>query len=161
MHDLAGIYFAAFAACMLGTVLYYRHKKTELMHVERMAAIEKGVAIPAMEPVRPAPDPIRRYLLAGMVWLFSGAGLVIFLFALSVTQPKSDMNALQDRQAKVEALRHLGASDEELRRVINQQERVGDRMPIGISTIGFIPMGVGLAYLIFYSAERKRYIPQG
>jgi len=159
MHDIGGIFFAAFAACMLATVLYYRHKKAELTHVERMAAIEKGVALPAIEPPRPAPDPIRRYLLAGMIWLFSGVGLAIFLFALSVTLPKADMNTLQERQAKAEALRHLGASDEELRRVIYEQDRAGARMPVGISTIGLIPMGVGLAYLIFYAAERKRYIP--
>jgi hypothetical protein len=94
-----------------------------------------------------------------MIWLFSGAGLAIFLFALSATLPKADMNTLQERQAKVEALRHLGASDEELRRVIYEQDRAGARMPVGISTIGLIPMGVGLAYLIFYAAERKRYIP--
>jgi hypothetical protein len=149
----------AFAICIPASALYYRHKRAELTHAERMAALEKGVALPVFEPLKPAADPIRRYLLAGMIWLFSGAALSFFLFALSVTQPKSDIDSLQERQAKVEALRKLGASDEELRRVVIERGGPGGRMPVGMGAIGLIPMGVGLAYLIFYTVERKRFGP--
>jgi hypothetical protein len=97
---------------------------------------------------------MRRNLLFGMIWLFSGAGLAIFLFALSATVPRS---SLQDRQDAVEALRKLGASDQELRTAFNQRGMETRAIPFGLGTVGFVPMGVGLAYLIFYGVERKRY----
>jgi hypothetical protein len=147
----------AFLTCITGSTLYYRHKRAELVHRERMAAMEKGVALPVFEPATRSIDPMRRNLLFGMIWLFSGAGLAIFLFVFSVTAPQADAVSLQERQAKAETLRKLGASDDELRRVIYNDGRHGPVVPIGLGTVGFVPMGVGLAYLIFYAVERKRY----
>jgi hypothetical protein len=148
------MWLSVFVTCIVGTVLYYRHKRAELIHQERMTAMEKGVALPVFESVVPAIDPVRRHLLFGMIWLFSGAGLAIFLFALSVTIPRPSPN---EREARMEALRKLGAGDDELRMVVNEQSRMNQGLPIGFGTIGFIPMGVGLAYMTFYAAERKRY----
>ena len=37
-----------------------------------------------------------------------------------------------------------------------QREEVG--MPIGVAFLGLIPIGVGLAYLIFYRAESKKLL---
>jgi hypothetical protein len=158
MGFLGPFFLFILALTSIGSVLYYRHKKTELIHKERMAAMEKGVAIPVFDQTS-SPDPIRRYLLSGLIWLFSGAALAFFLFTLSATAPKSGGETLQEREAKVEALRKLGASDDELRRVIYEQGRLNerDRIPMGLGTVGFIPMGVGIAYLIFFSVERKRY----
>jgi hypothetical protein len=148
--------FLFFVSTIAGT-LYYRHKRAEMVHRERMTAMEKGVDFPIFEPNAASMDPIRRNLLFGLIWLFSGAGLAIFLFALSVTIPHSGTVSLAESQAKVEALRKLGASDDELRRIIYDQSRGGPSIPIGLATIGLIPMGVGLAYLVFYGVERKRY----
>jgi len=74
-----------------------------------------------------------------------------FFFLLSAS-PNGD-----ERRTRIESLRKLGASDDELRMVVNEQSRMNQGLPIGFGTIGFIPMGVGLAYMIFYAAERKRY----
>jgi hypothetical protein len=143
-----------FLVTTVGGILHFRHKRAELIHAERMTAMEKGVALPVFEPAMRSIDPMRRNLLFGMIWLFSGAGLAIFLFALSATVPRS---SLQDRQEAVEAMRKLGASDQELRSVFNERARETRAIPFGLGTVGFVPMGVGLAYLIFYGVERKRY----
>jgi hypothetical protein len=148
------MWFSVFLTCIVGTILYYRHKRAELIHQERMTAMEKGVALPVFEPAVQAIDHVRRHLLFGMIWLFSGAGLAIFIFALSITIPRPNGD---ERRTRIESLRKLGASDDELRMVVNEQSRMNQGLPIGFGTIGFIPMGVGLAYMIFYAVERKRY----
>jgi hypothetical protein len=158
MHDIGGIFAVAGVAVVVCVGLYYRHLKAELVHKERMTAMEKGVQMPVLELAQPPRDPISRYLLAGMIWLFGGAGLSVFLFALTITLPHPKGLTPQERDAKIEALRNLGASNAELRRVLF--ERDNETHPIGAGTVGFIPMGVGLAYLIFYNVERKRQPPQ-
>lgn len=64
---------------------YFSHKRTELIHRERMAAIEKGIM-----PSGPLPDADKEeeeaegpktppdYLRRGIFWLCPGAGLVAF-----------------------------------------------------------------------------------
>ena len=66
----------------------YRRRRdiVEALHKERMAAIERGI-----EP-KPLPEellnPFRRnrnprYLLTGMIWLFTGIGIFVFLGAVA------------------------------------------------------------------------------
>ena len=66
----------------------YRRRRdiVEALHKERMAAIERGI-----EP-KPLPEellnPFRRnrnprYLLTGMIWLFIGIGIFVFLGAVA------------------------------------------------------------------------------
>ena len=157
MQPIFGLmWLFVFLTCVIGSILYYRHKRAELVHQERMTAMEKGVALPVFEPLTRSIDPVRRHLLFGMIWLFSGAGLAIFLFALSATTPHMNGLTLNERQDRVQALRKLGASDEELRRVLYDDRRTNG-IPIGLGTVGFIPMGVGLAYMVFFAVENKRY----
>jgi hypothetical protein len=153
-----GIFVAlSFPLIIIALGLYYRHKKEELIHRERLIALEKGVDLPIEQPRPIVPmDPTRRYLLSGLIWLLSGIAVSIFLFALSSTMPHRDFTSLQDRQAKMEALRNLGASDRELRMVLYDEGRHQPEIPIGVGTAGFIPIAIGLAYLIFYFSERKR-----
>ena len=72
---------------MLGFYLHYRNRKEihELLHKERMAAIEKGLDVPPLPEALfgedPRPQDPRRYLLKGLVWLFVGAGLIVALYA--------------------------------------------------------------------------------
>ena len=141
-------------AIIIGTNLFYRHKRAELVHQERMAAIERGIEFPIEASPRQPMEPTRRYLLSGMIWLFSGAALAIFLGALSATLPHYVETPIQERQARVEELRKLGAPDWELRSVFYNHR--DPEIPAGLSAAGLIPMGVGLAYLIFYFSERKR-----
>jgi hypothetical protein len=156
---ISGAFVAlCFPLILVALGLYYRHKKDELTHRERIMALEKGVDLP-MEPPRRihAADPSRRHLLYGLIWLFSGIGLSAFLFTLSATMPHRDETPLAEKTAKIEELRKLGASDRELRQVLLfDQYRREPQIPIGIGLAGAVPIGVGLAYLIFYFAERKR-----
>lgn len=64
----------------------YRRRRdiVESHHRERMAAIERGMEVPPLpeayyKPRRP------RHLLAGMIWLFVGIGILVALGALAGT----------------------------------------------------------------------------
>ena len=75
VFGLMGLF--VFLTCVIGSILYYRHKRAELVHQERMTAMEKGVALPVFEPLTRSIDPVRRHLLFGMIWLFSGKGMFV------------------------------------------------------------------------------------
>lgn len=106
---------AGMAMLIFGLKLSARHR--ELLHKERVAAIEKGLEIPQAlraESAAPGPDAC---LLRGLIWLFTGAAIVIFFLALWFAG--------------------------------------GDRQVLAASTLGLIPAGVGLAYLIVYRRIRS------
>jgi Domain of unknown function (DUF6249) len=102
---------------MLAIYLSYRKRK-ELFtccHLERMAAIEKGIECPpwpdrllADEDAPPSP---RRHLLKGLVWLFIGLAASVAVYATV-----------------------------DFRRAL----------------FGLIPIGIGLAHLIYYFVEGRR-----
>lgn len=105
--------------------LLFRYKRRELEHQERLA--------PAAPAQARAPWTPRLYLLRGLIWLFSGIALTVFLLAVSVTQrPLS----LEDRVREVwhDTSPHGGP-------------------PLGLALIGLVPIGVGAAYLIFYRKQ--------
>ncbi len=80
-----GIVVAAVAVAFVG-YLYFRHvgrqSRLEIVHQERMAAMEKGIPLPELplDPprVRMPPDP-RAPLLHGIVWLALGGGAMLAL----------------------------------------------------------------------------------
>ena len=145
------------AAAIIIWSLLLRYKRHEMRHKERMTAIEKGAELPADPPLKaPAPWSPRVYLLRGLIWLFSGVGLAIFLFALMVTNPGREQT-LSNRLWQAQNLRHQGATEDEVKQYLNSKEppeRNGP--PIGFALIGLIPAGVGLAYLIYYRGEEHR-----
>jgi hypothetical protein len=66
------------------TIVDYRRRRdiVEANHRERMAAIERGMELPALpESFYLALKPARRssYLLPGLIWLFIGVGLYVAL----------------------------------------------------------------------------------
>jgi Domain of unknown function (DUF6249) len=72
----------SFAALIVWIVMWYRRRMREAdcRHKERMAAIERGLELPAEAPLQTQPMPPRsRYLLRGLIWL--GVGLAITLGA--------------------------------------------------------------------------------
>src|SRR5690242_16951822 len=74
------------AAAIIIWSLVLRYKRHEMRHKERMTALEKGADLPAEPPEKPPmPWSPRVYLLRGLVWLFTGAGLSAFLLGLSLT----------------------------------------------------------------------------
>lgn len=72
---------------MLGLWLDYRKKRDifQLHHSERMAAIEKGIDVPALPPdffadYRRRPHSPAGYLRSGLMWLFVGVAITFALY---------------------------------------------------------------------------------
>ena len=146
----------ASAAVIIIWSLSFRYKRQELLHRERMAALEKGVPVPDQPSETPrAPWSPRIYLLRGLVWLFSGIGLAVFLFGLSVSIG-SRPQTYESRLWRAAQLRHENVPDEQIKEFLNSKEPVRSDFPAGISLIGLIPIGVGLAYIIYYRGEERR-----
>jgi hypothetical protein len=130
--------------------LYLRFRRRELQHKERMAAIEKGVAVPDLTDIEAGP---RIYLLRGMIWLLSGLALSVFLLVLSATTqfPKS----AEQRFREANTIARLGGTAEQIQEAQNDTDSQY-RLPYAVSLIGLIPIGVGVAYLIFHRVETTR-----
>jgi hypothetical protein len=92
-----GIIVAALAAAFVA-YLYFRHverqRRLEIVHQERLAAMEKGIPLPEfpLDPprARTPPDP-RAPLMHGIVWLALGGGAML---ALRLIGSQSDAPAL-------------------------------------------------------------------
>lgn len=147
------IFLVIMAVVVILPSLLMRYKWQELRHRERMAALEKGAQLP-IEPAENAPWTPRIYLLRGLIWLFSGIAVVIFLGGLAATDLQSD--TLESRMWRAEQLRSAGMPEEQWKRVINEPAQQRQRIPVGLSLIGLVPIGVGMAYLIFYAGERRQ-----
>src|SRR5438477_4174245 len=124
--------------------LFMRYKWQTLRHRERMAALEKGAQLP-LEPIENAPWTARIYMLRGLIWLFSGIAVVIFVGALSLTDIETD--TLESRMWRAQEMRRMGIPEEQWKRLINEPAQQHQRIPVGLALIGLIPAGVGLAYL--------------
>jgi Domain of unknown function (DUF6249) len=146
-------------AAAVGTLLWsltLRYRRRELQHKERMAALEKGAPLPALTDVeRQAPWTPRVYLLRGLMWLFSGIGLALFLAAVSTTsqRPKS----MEYKVALAQRLKDMGATEEQIRQAMNDRTP-SEGPPVGFALIGMVPIGIGLAYLIFYAVEGRKMV---
>jgi hypothetical protein len=146
------------AAAIIIWSLVLRYKRQEMRHKERMSALEKGTDVASLNlDDRPAaPWSPRVYLLRGLVWLLSGLGLSIFLLGLSLSIG-SRLETLEDRLWRAQNLRRNGATEDEIKQYLNAQSSGRRReFPEGVSLIGLIPMGVGLAYLIYYRTENDK-----
>ncbi len=155
MHGTDFFIFAIFMTVILvvpALVLRYRQEMNR--HRERITAMEKGVPVP-LAPVESRPWSPRVYLLRGLLWAFGGIGLATFLVALALTihvMPQT----LEVRLWTANRLRSMGARDEEIQQYLKAPPEESNRMPIGVAAIGLIPLGIGVAYLIFYAGERKQ-----
>jgi hypothetical protein len=70
--DFAGLMLLV--CLMVLCAAFTEYRKNKLIHLERMAAIEKG-----LPPGSPNKRPLRVYLRRGLLWLIPGLGLVAFL----------------------------------------------------------------------------------
>jgi hypothetical protein len=106
--------------------LYFRYRKNQMFHQERLAALEKGVPIPNART--PEPWSPRIYLLRGLQWALGGIALTTFLLgiALSTQNPRSIESTLW-------SARNLAAnadmSIDEARKIIEQDRG----SPIGLA----------------------------
>lgn len=143
----------------VGAVIFYsllmRFRKRELQHKERLAALEKGMPLPELSEERPSWSP-RIYLLRGMMWLFGGIAIAVFLGAISgsTSHPRS----IEDRVWRARNLKNIGATEEEIKQAENDTTPQ-DKMPASVALLGLVPIGVGLAYLIYYRVESKHALP--
>ena len=134
--------------------LFMRFKRQQLRHLERMAALEKGAELP-LEPLEQnATFAPRVYLLRGLIWLFSGIATLIFLAGLAMTDIETD--SLEVRLWRADRMRQSGLPEDQWKKLINEPPASHHRIPIGLALIGLVPIGVGFAYLIFYTGERKQ-----
>lgn len=110
--------FLLLLALWTGAVLALRYKSVRNAHLERMAAMERGMDIrPLLVEATPAYGH-RIFLLRALLWIFGGAALLVVGTVLGHGT----------------ALDHGG--------------------PPGL--VGFIPMSIGIAYLVFYALEERR-----
>jgi hypothetical protein len=138
----------------LVTVVLLRYKRAALRHEERMTVIEKGGVLPALDEERPkAPWTPRVYLLRGMLWLFVGVAIVIVLASISISAAHPP--SLSWRISEAQALRSQGATEEQVRQYMAEESRRNEGLPIGVASVGLIPIGVGFAYLLFYKKETQ------
>ena len=97
-----------------GLVAYFmtlRFRRRELQHKEWMAAIEKGVPMPALDALETSMGGSRAYLLKGMVWLACGVTLMLFLSVWTSTgQPPS----VETKVREAQQLRELGYTDQQI-----------------------------------------------
>jgi hypothetical protein len=131
------------AIAYVGFMQWLHHQRRQMVHRERLAAIEKGASLPPdAEPQRgwlaalalsreaaPSPEELRRrrenvqrlLLLAGLVWLSLGISAFVVLSAvLSASSP--------------------AAHD----------------IPRGLEWIGLAPATIGLSHLVVYAVGRYR-----
>jgi len=78
------ILFYCFIAVTLIAIFWmsYKYKEKKLRHAERLAAIEKGLPIPAeLEEKKEGKEELKRKLLSGgLITLFAGVGVFGFLY---------------------------------------------------------------------------------
>lgn len=138
------------AAVLVGWVLTLSFKRRELQHRETLAAIEKGAPPPDLGR-RDGVGAPRVYLLKGLIWLYAGLAMTVFLAAFWSTS--WDRQPMTDRVREAEELRLLGYSSEEIKGLILPNTGPTPDFPLGLCLVGLVPVGVGLAYLSFYRAE--------
>jgi len=141
------------ALAIVLAVLFSRNRKQQLLHLERMAALEKGASLPPIQEERPWSS--RVYLLRGLIWSFVGVATIICLFGLSTAsrRPPSAYDKAFEAKRLSES---TGISREEAAQMVERDANLQhDGPPPSIALMGLIPLAVGLAYLIFYYTGRS------
>ena len=149
---IIGLLFSLATVLVMATMAL-RYKQRELQHQERMAALEKGGALPPLsESARqPAPFHPRTLLLRGLLWLFTGIAITISLAGMTMFgqhQEPAWVRVSQANNAKAQ-----GASEAQILQIMNDKQSEGPNP--GIALIGLIPIGVGLAYFLTWRSERR------
>jgi hypothetical protein len=142
-------------ACVISYALYLRYRRREFQHRERLAALEKGSPLPDVPEELWGPRSARIYLLRGMIWMFAGIAITAFLASIS---PRKTPD-LESRLARAQNLKVLGATPEQIREA--DSEPAHNDLPGSIALLGLVPIGIGLAYLIYYRVEGKTTTPAG
>jgi hypothetical protein len=135
-------------------VLFARGYQQQLLHKERMTALEKGVPVPSTP--EPAPWSPRVYLLRGLIWSLAGAALAICLFGISSTSQRHESSVSKAYEAGQLAHNLDIPLDQAMQIVEKDQADRTQGPPTTIALLGLIPFAVGLAYLAFYYTDPSR-----
>ena len=139
--------------------LFSRHRKQELLHRERMAALEKGTAIPLGRD--PAPWSPRVHLLRGLIWSLTGAALAICLYGISLASQRPDSTQTKAWRAQSVA-NSLSIPIDQARSIVEKDAATDVHgVPTAVALLGLIPLSVGLAYLVFYYSDESRKLGAG
>jgi hypothetical protein len=142
------------ALAVILVVLYLRYRNLQMFHRERMAALEKGTAVPVGHTL--APWSPRVYLLRGLLWSFAGAGLIFCLLGIAASTHRPESIEVTMWRAK-NLTQSLNISAEEARNMAEQERQSrSPGMPFSVALLGLIPLSVGLAYLVFYYTGRAQ-----
>ena len=156
--DLAARLFVSvlfLAVVLVGVMLVLRHRNQQMLHQERMAALEKGTTVPA-EPA-PAPWSPRVYLLRGLMWSMGGAALIICLFGLAASshRPASGESIMWRAKTLSQRLRYSagpGAPDRGKRRGEPARPHAFERGSIRVDSAG---CGSGVPGLLLQRQQGK------
>ena len=160
MYSAAGVYlcFILAAFVVVVVVLYLRHGNLQMLHQERMAALEKGVPVPVARAL--APWSPRVYLLRGLIWSSSGLAIMICLLGLAVTSHRpASAESLAYRTWTIS--KQFDITRDEARQIAEKDQSTEQQgMPFSVALFGLIPLGVGIAYLVFFYTDESRKNPQ-
>ena len=150
---LLGTLFVAGLVIIL-SILYLRYRNLQMLHQERMTALEKEVPVPIGNILSPWSPRI--YMLRGLLWSFAGAALVVSLLGLAAAFRRPETAETTLYRAKNIAQDFNISADEA--KQIAEKDRYARQygMPSSVALLGLIPMSVGLAYLVFYYTESSR-----
>ena len=138
------VLISALAVFLTLPVLFMRYRHQSLLHSERMAALEKGIGVPAW----PVHSP-RVYLLRGLIWTFSGVALLVCLLGLAVASHRPE--TAEGRMLRAHSLSlNAGIPLAEAQQVIDKDGTQQQGAPLSLALIALIPLGVGAAYLVYY-----------
>ena len=148
MPILGVIFGFAFLFVVTLVALNLRFRRRLLEHTERMAAMEKGLAFPDAGFFGQAPSPWdpRMYMLRGMIWSLAGVGMMIALAGISLTVHRTP--SAEERVYQWQRLRGMGATEQQMRQADDDMAERG-RIPLAFCLVGLVPLGVGVAYLMF------------
>ena len=161
MSDTDALVFGAVllvsAAALVAWGLMLRFRRREIQHREWMAALEKGVPLPELSRLENGMNGSRTYLLRGLIWLACGLTLTVFLVGVWAT---SGNRTSLDEQIRL--AREIGYTQDEIREMANDLRRQAlfrastPGFPVGLTFVGIVPAGIGIAYLVVYRVESRR-----
>jgi len=144
--------------CIILFALLFRHHKMQLAHAERMAALEKGVVVPATESA--APWTPRVYLLRGLIWTSVGIVLTLGLFVAAVATHTRGGESAEFMSMRARTVsQNLQIPIDQARQIVEKDDAERAKAqapPIALAFLGLIPLAVGLAYLVFYRSEASK-----
>jgi hypothetical protein len=140
-NELSVVILFAIAAMLVshGLQIWTRHARRQMVHKERLAAMEKGIDVPPLveqELQRGSGNVQRLMLLAGLVWVSIGVATFATLLSLA-GQPAF----------------HLPWGREW---TTGHPIWVEVRIRNGMEWIGLAPIGIGLSHLFVYHVGKRK-----